>query len=65
MKKQDKQTLSVIEAGQILGLGKNAAYEAATRGDFPVLRIGKRILVPKVAFERFLAEAGRQKPQAA
>jgi hypothetical protein len=30
-------TLSVPEAGRRLGLGKNASYEAARRGELPVL----------------------------
>jgi excisionase family DNA binding protein len=47
-------TYSVPEAGALLGLGRVAAYEAAARGDLPVLRIGGRILVPKVALQRLL-----------
>ena len=44
----------VPEAGALLGLGKNASYEAAKRGDFPIIKIGKLIRVPKVAFHRML-----------
>ena len=40
-----------------LGLGKNASYEAARRGELPVLRFGRKLRVPIVAFERLLAEA--------
>ena len=43
------------EAGQKLGLGRNATYEAARKGDIPTIRIGGRILVPKAAFERMLS----------
>lgn len=39
-------TMSVEVAGKILGLSRNSAYEAARRGDIPVLRIGRRVLVP-------------------
>lgn len=39
-------TLDVPEAGRLLGLGRNAAYDAARRGEIPVLRIGQRLLVP-------------------
>jgi Helix-turn-helix domain len=31
----------VPEAGEMLGLNRNAAYAAAKRGDIPVIRIGK------------------------
>jgi excisionase family DNA binding protein len=49
--------MSVPEAGRRLGLSKNAAYEAARRGELPVLRFGRKLLVPAVAFERLLSEA--------
>jgi excisionase family DNA binding protein len=48
----------VPEAGEMLGLNRNAAYAAAKRGDIPTIRIGKLIRVPKVAFDRMLERAG-------
>jgi excisionase family DNA binding protein len=59
-KQGERKVLSVIEAGRLLGLGKNGAYEAAHRGELPVVRIGRRLLVPVVALERMLAEAGKR-----
>ena len=50
----DKQTLTVTEVAQILGIGRSAAYEAARTGQIPTIRIGKRILVPVAALERML-----------
>ncbi len=55
----EKQTLSIYEAGKVLGIGRSAAYEAARKGELPVLKIGRRLLVPIVALERLLEEAGR------
>ncbi len=49
-----KLTLSVEEAGRVLGIGRNKAYEAARTGQIPTIRIGKRILVPVAALERML-----------
>jgi excisionase family DNA binding protein len=49
---------TVQEAGEMVGLGRNAAYEAARRGDIPTIRIGKLLKVPKAAFHRLLEEAG-------
>jgi len=46
----------VPEAGEMLGLTRNAAYAAA--GEIPVIRIGKLLRVPKVAFDRMLERAG-------
>lgn len=40
-------TVSVPDAGSIfLGVGRNAAYEAAKRGDFQTIKVGGRIVVP-------------------
>jgi hypothetical protein len=56
------KTISVPAAGRrYFGLGKNASYAAAARGDIPVIRIGARLRVPVVALERMLAEAGSGK----
>ena len=54
---EDELTISVPEAGRRLSLGKNASYEAARRGELPVLRFGRKLRVPIVALERLLAEA--------
>jgi hypothetical protein len=42
---QPKLTGTIPEAANLLGIGINQAYEAARRGDIPVLRIGKRHIV--------------------
>lgn len=39
-------TLSVEEAGQLLRIGRSAAYDAVHRGEIPHVRIGRRYLVP-------------------
>ena len=48
--------LTVEEAGKRIGLGRGAAYGAVSRGELPVIRLGRRIVVPKAALERWLAE---------
>lgn len=50
-------THTVEEAAQMLGISRGAAYEAAANGDIPTIRIGRRILVPRRAFERMLDAA--------
>ena len=47
-------TLSVEEARASLGIGRNTMYEAIHQGQIPFIRIGRRILIPRVALERFL-----------
>ncbi|KQT60379.1 MULTISPECIES: DNA-binding protein [unclassified Aureimonas] len=42
-----RATVSVPEAGAVFfGLARQAAYDAAKRGDIPTIRIGGRIVVP-------------------
>ena len=53
-KNETKATLTIVEAAAVLGIGKNQAYEAAHRGEIPIIKIGKRLLVPRAAFERML-----------
>ena len=47
-------TTTIPEAAELLGIGRNTAYEAVRRGEIPTIRIGKRILVPVIALERLL-----------
>jgi excisionase family DNA binding protein len=54
---QQCKTMSVPEAGKCLGIGRNASYEAARRGDIPTIKIGRLIRVPIVALERMLERA--------
>ena len=52
---QPCKTISVPEAGRVyLDLGRNASYEAARRGDLPVIRVGRLLRVPVAAMERML-----------
>ena len=57
-----RKTLSIPEAGALyFGLSRNAAYQAAGRGEIPTIRIGRTLRVPVAAVERMLAEAGERK----
>jgi len=47
--------LTVDEVAEILGLSRATAYLYANRGDFPTIRIGRRLLVPKAALEKMLS----------
>jgi hypothetical protein len=48
------QTVSVPTAGRALGLGRNAAYEAARRGEIKTLRFGRLLRVSKAWLSRVL-----------
>jgi excisionase family DNA binding protein len=40
-----RPTVSVVDAGVLLELGRNAAYEAVKRGEIDALRVGKSIRI--------------------
>jgi hypothetical protein len=55
MMKNERKTLSVPEAGQLyFGMGRDAAYNAAKRGDLPVIRFGRLLRVSVPALEKML-----------
>ena len=56
---------TIEEVAALLQIGRNQAYQAARAGQIPVLRIGpRRMVVPRVAFDRMLAEAGQDREPA-
>ena len=57
MTTRDEQpaTMTVEQAGQLLGISRRSAYRAAAAGQLPTLRLGRRILVPTAALHRMLA----------
>ncbi len=55
-KKQVAEVMSVDEVAVRLGIGRNQAYAMVWCKQIPALRFGRRWLIPRVAFERMLAE---------
>jgi len=59
MSQEAPLTLSVPEAGKrYFGLCRNAAYDAAARGEIPTIKIGRLLRVPIRALEAMLDRAG-------
>ncbi len=56
MNKIERETISIDEAAVRLGISRHSAYQAAANGELPTLRLGRRLLVRRAAFERLLAE---------
>ena len=50
----ERLTVNVEEAAKRLGIGRSLAYEMVHTGKLPILRFGKRMLVPKRALELLL-----------
>ena len=53
---EERLTYTLTEAARRLGISKALAYEAANRGELPVCRIGRRMLVPRAALLRLLED---------
>ena len=54
------KTLSVPDAGrEYFGISKNAAYDAARRGEIPTIKIGRLLRVPVVQLDRMLEGDGQ------
>jgi excisionase family DNA binding protein len=47
-------TLTVEEAGRLLGISRGAAYRAAACGQIPTIRLGRRLLVPTARLHQLL-----------
>ena len=51
---QVKQVYTVSEVAALLGVSRGTAYECVKTGELPHLKLGRRIVVPIAAFEKFL-----------
>ena len=47
--------LTPDEARPLTRLSRNAFYDALKRGDVPSIRVGKRYLIPRAKFNKWLA----------
>jgi len=54
-----REVLTVSELAKTLGIGRNSAYELIRQHKLPALRLGRRIVIPRVALQRFLEQAGQ------
>ena len=52
--------ITVTEAAAMLGISRNHAYDMVKRGELPVVRFGKRILIPRIALEKRLERCDGQ-----
>ena len=47
----ERLALTVEEAGALLGISRDLAYQLVARGDLPSVRLGRRLIVPRRALE--------------
>jgi excisionase family DNA binding protein len=50
----ERLALSVEEAGALLGISRDLAYDLVARGELPSVRLGRRLVVPRRALEEAL-----------
>ena len=58
MDQEDRLTHSVVEMARLLGVGRTTAYGLVRSGAVPSIRLGNRILIPKLALRQLLAGCG-------
>jgi excisionase family DNA binding protein len=60
----EKLTVTVEEAGELLGISRALAYELVRRGELPSLHLGRRIVVPVRRLRAMLDGDGADEPRA-
>lgn len=60
-----RPTLTVEEAGELLGIGRSLAYEKAASGELPSIRFGRRLVVPTATLLKLLGRDIETTPRAA
>ena len=49
-----KEYITPEQVGKILSLGRNTTYKLIDRPDFPKIKLGRSIRIPKEDFEKFM-----------
>ena len=56
MLKNEPEVLTVLEVADILHIGKNKAYDLVRDGKISSIKIGGKIIVPKMCLVQFLLD---------
>ena len=54
----ERPTLSVAETAELLGISRWLVQQAVRDGSLPSLRVGRRILIPRVRLQAWLEGSG-------
>ena len=55
--------ISVPELAKVMGISRAGAYDFARRADFPKIKIGTRIVVPKQKFIEWVEQQVKEKTE--
>jgi len=61
MESSENLVYTVKEVSKLLHLSRNSVYQGILTGEIPHVKVGKRILIPRVSLERFLSESIKRK----
>lgn len=64
MNQNIKTVISVEEFAHQYGISRTAAYQLAKSAGFPSARLGKRVIIPVEALERWIANGGTAQREA-
>lgn len=56
----ESAVLSVSECAKILHLSRGSAYQGCLAGEIPHIKIGRRILIPRVAIQKLLESVAKK-----
>ena len=60
--RREPLVFTVNQARRLLCLSRGLMYEAVRTGEVPSIRIGRRILIPRVALKRLLEQQIKTEP---
>lgn len=52
----DKIVYTIPEVAQLLGISRSYAYELVKRNEIPILKLGKRRMIPKQYLEQWIQQ---------
>jgi excisionase family DNA binding protein len=56
VKREERAVLTIEEAGRLLNVSRPTAYNLAKSGKIPVLKLGRKLMVPKASLDRMLSD---------
>jgi excisionase family DNA binding protein len=50
----ERPVLTISKAAELLGVSRAFGYELVARGELPAVRLGRRIMIPRVGIQRII-----------
>ena len=59
----ERLALSPVEMAEALGISRSKAYELINTPGFPIVRLGKRVVIPVQGLNEWMANGGTDQTQ--